>query len=123
MKAFQKFGNALRIDLQRVSLRKRAKGFRRGAGAVFVWEGVIGYISGDEIDRSLRFMASAGGPRSRVVFTYVEGIFDPETAAEATRRTGWSSSEEWGGDDLWRRYLPGDPHPSAFVVKLGIAIV
>jgi methyltransferase (TIGR00027 family) len=100
-----------------------AKGFRRHAGAVFVWEGVIGYIGSQEIDRSLCFMASEGGPRSRLVFTFGEGTFEPDTAAARTRRAGFSSCEEIAGDELWRRYLPGDPHPNAFVMKVGTAIV
>jgi hypothetical protein len=68
-------------------------------------------------------MASEGGPRSRAVFTYGEGTFDPDTAAERAQRAGFSSCEEIAGDELWRRYLPGHPHPNAFVVKLGTAIV
>jgi methyltransferase (TIGR00027 family) len=100
-----------------------AKGFRRGAGAFFVWEGVIGYIDGAAIDASLRFMAHEGGPRSRLVFTFGQGSFEPETAAECTRRTGFSSCEEIAGDELWRRYLPGDPHAMAWVMKLGAASV
>lgn len=99
------------------------KGFRPGAGAVFVWEGVIGYIGDEEIDRSLRFMAKAGGPGGRVVFTFGAFTFDPETAAERARRAGFTSCEEHGGDDLWRRYLPGEPPPTAFVMKLGLAVV
>jgi methyltransferase (TIGR00027 family) len=101
-----------------------SNGFRRGAGAVFVWEGVIGYIRSDEIDRSLRFMASTGGPRSRVVFTFGMGSFDPDTVAERTERAGFRSCEEFGGDDLWRRYLRGEPsYAHAYVMKLAIAIV
>ena len=100
-----------------------AKGFRPRAGAIFVWEGVIGYIGSDEIDRSLRFMASQGGPRSRVVFTYGEATFDPDTAAERTRRAGFSSCEEVAGDELWRRYLAGDPPPSLSAMRLGTATV
>lgn len=99
-----------------------AKGFRRCAGALFVWEGVIGYIGSDEIDRSLQFMAKEGGPRSRVVFTFGEGTFDPETATERARRAGFASCEELGGDELWRRYLTDPPHPHAFAMKLGVAV-
>jgi methyltransferase (TIGR00027 family) len=99
------------------------KGFRRRAGAVFVWEGVIGYIGQETIDRSLRFMAREGGPGSRLVFTFAEGTFDPETAAEHAQRAGFRACEEIAGDALWRRYLPGDPHPSAYVTKIGTAIV
>jgi methyltransferase (TIGR00027 family) len=100
-----------------------AKGFRRGRATMFVWEGVIGYIGDDIIDQSLRFMASAGGTGTRVAFTYAEATFDPETAAIRTRRAGFSSSEELAGDALWRRYLPGDPHPNAFVTRVGTAVV
>jgi len=99
------------------------EGFRRGAGALFVWEGVIGYVRSDEIDRNLRFMAGEGGPRSRLVFTYGEGSFDPDTAAERTRRAGFGSCQEFGGDELWRRYLPGEPFAGAYVMRLGLAIV
>jgi methyltransferase (TIGR00027 family) len=100
-----------------------AKGFRRRAGAFFVWEGVIGYIGSDEIDRNLRLMAREGGPRSRVAFTFAEGTFDPDTAAERTERAGFSSCAEFAGNELWRRYLPGEPYWSSFVMKLGLAIV
>jgi methyltransferase (TIGR00027 family) len=100
-----------------------AKGFQCRAGTIFVWEGVIGYIGSDAIDRSLHFMASEGGPRSRLAFTFGEGSFAPDTAEERTRRAGFSSCEELAGDELWRRYLPGEPHPHAFVMKVGTAVV
>jgi methyltransferase (TIGR00027 family) len=111
-----RYEDALAADLE-------ASGFRRHAGAIFVWEGVIGYIGADEIDRALAFMAKEGGPRTRVVFTFAEGVFDPDTAETLTRRAGFSSCQAVAGDELWRRYLPGDPHPTAFVVKIGTAIV
>ena len=37
------------------------KGFRPGEGAVFVWEGVIGYIDDAAIDQSLRFRRARAG--------------------------------------------------------------
>jgi methyltransferase (TIGR00027 family) len=98
-------------------------GFRPGEGAMFVWEGVIGYIDDAAIDRSLCFMATAGGPRSRVAFTYGEGILGTETAAARTRRCGFASLEELAGDALWRRYLPGEPHPNAWATRVGLATV
>jgi methyltransferase (TIGR00027 family) len=100
-----------------------AMGFRRGGGAVFVWEGVIGYITDEEIDRSLRFMAKTGGPRSRLAFTFGYCSFDPETAADRTRRAGFASCEEFSGDDLWRRHWQTEPHPSACAMKVANAIV
>jgi methyltransferase (TIGR00027 family) len=99
-------------------------GFRPGAGAMFVWEGVIGYIDDAAIDRSLRFMASAGGPRSRVAFTFVDDAHLGQQATGArTKRCGFASFEEIAGDGLWRRYLPGEPHPNAWVMKVGLATV
>ena len=100
-----------------------AQGFRRREGALFVWEGVIGYITSEEIDRTLRFMASEGGPRARVVLTYGQPNFEPDGAVAHVRRAGFSTCEELTGDDLWRRYLPGDPHPNAIYTRVGTAIV
>jgi methyltransferase (TIGR00027 family) len=100
-----------------------ASGFRRNVGALFVWEGVIGYIDSAAIDRTVRFMVNSGGPRSRVVLTYGEGSFVPTTAAERTKQAGFSSFDELGFDEVWRRYLPGDPHPHACISKIGTAVV
>ena len=110
------FENQLAVALE-------AKGFRRDAGALFVWEGVIGYIDGAAIDRTLRFTASAGGSRSRLVFTFGQSSFAPDTAAERLRRIGFSACQEIAADELWRRYLPGEPHPAAWVMKIGTAMV
>ena len=99
-------------------------GFRRGAGAMFVWEGVIGYIDDAEIDQSLRFMASAGGPRSRVAVTFAdEAYLGHEAMAARTKRCGFASFEALAGDALWRKYLPGEPYPTAWVTKVGLATV
>jgi methyltransferase (TIGR00027 family) len=97
-------------------------GFRPGAGAMFVWEGVIGYIDDAAIDQSLRFVATAGGPRSRVAFTFAdEAQLGTEAMAVRTKRCGFASFDELAGDDLWRRHLPGEPHPNAWVTKVGLA--
>jgi methyltransferase (TIGR00027 family) len=99
-------------------------GFRAGAGAMFVWEGVIGYIDDATMDQTLRFITSAGGPRSRVAFTYAdEAHLGMETMAARTKRCGFGACESFAGDALWRRYLPGEPHPNAWVTKVGLATV
>ena len=98
-----------------------AKGFRLGERAVFVWEGVIGYIDDDTIDRSLRFMAKAGGAGSRLAFTY--GPFDPQSPADRTRRAGFRSCETFTGEDLWRRRWPTEPHPNASALLVAQAVV
>ena len=99
-------------------------GFKPGAGAMFVWEGVIGYIDDAAIDQSLRFMASVGGPGTRLAFTFVdEAFFGKEPMAARTKRCGFASCEEIAGDHLWRRHLPGEPHANAWVTKVGLATV
>jgi O-methyltransferase involved in polyketide biosynthesis len=95
-------------------------GFRPGTGAMFVWEGVIGYIDDAAIDRSLRFMASTGGPRSRVAFTFAdEAHLGQERMDARTKRCGFASYEAVAMDGVWRRYLPGEPPPTAWVTKVG----
>ena len=97
-------------------------GFRPGAGAMFVWEGVIGYIDDAAIDQSLRFMANAGGPGTRVAVTFAdEAHLGMEPMAARTRRCGFATFESFAGDVLWRRYQPGEPYPTAWVMKVGLA--
>jgi methyltransferase (TIGR00027 family) len=100
-----------------------SKGFRRGAGAAFVWEGIVGYIGEDTIDASLRFMAKEGGAGSRLAFTFGFASFDRETVAERTRRAGFTACEDWSGADLWRRYWQTEPHPNAISMRVAQARV
>jgi methyltransferase (TIGR00027 family) len=108
------FGPRLLEDLE-------AHGFRRGTGAMFVWEGVIGYVDGPGIDRSLAIMANAGGPGTRVVFTRAQPAIDPDSLEQRTERAGFTSVEDIGCDELWRRHLSGDPHPHTAISRIAIA--
>lgn len=98
-----------------------ASGFSRAEAALFVWEGVIAYIGRAAIDRSLRFMATAAGPGSRLVFDFSVFNFDPEPAKEVVLAGGFARFEDVGYEELWRRHLPGEPHPSASVCRIGTA--
>lgn len=99
-------------------------GFEPGIGAMFVWEGVIGYIDDATLDQTLRFVAAAGGARTRLAFTFVdEAHLGTEDMTARTRRCGFDALESVGGDALWRRHLPGEPHPNAWVTKVGLATV
>jgi methyltransferase (TIGR00027 family) len=100
-----------------------AAGFRRGAGALFVWEGVIGYIDQATMDRSLAFMAREGGKGSGVVFNFAQDGIDPDTADAMTRRAGFGACDEVGLDAVWRMHLPGEPHENAWVVRMARAWV
>ncbi|HEX7664122.1 MAG TPA: SAM-dependent methyltransferase [Polyangiaceae bacterium] len=99
-------------------------GFRAGAGAMFVWEGVIGYVDDAAIDRSLRLMAGVGGTGSRLAFQFADETFlGIEAMAVRARRCGFATFDEIGADVLWRKHLPGEPHPNAWVVKMALATV
>lgn len=100
-----------------------SSGFRVGAGAIFVWEGVLAYLDRATIDRTLRFMVRAGGKGSRAVFECGPSVFEPETILACVRRAGFSACEEVGFEELWRRYLPGEPQENAPLVRLAVATV
>jgi methyltransferase (TIGR00027 family) len=100
-----------------------AKGFRNCGGAMFVWEGVIGYVTSEMIDASLAFMARSGGPGTRVVFTFSDIVLDPRPALERIRSAGFTRFEEHDFDAIWRRYLPGEPPALAAYSKMGVATV
>jgi len=106
------FGAALEAGLE-------AQGFRRDAGALFVWEGVVAYLDDEAIDRTLRFVAQTGGKGSCIVFEGAPGRFAPI----AMSRAGFSRCESTGLDALWRRYLPGEPHENAALVHMYILSV
>jgi len=110
------FEDALARDLA-------ARGFREGGRAFFVWEGVIAYLGAAAIDRSLRFMAHAGGAGSHVVFDYAPIGLEPDPAEARTRRAGFARFETVACDVVWRRYQSGDPPMHADVIHLGTASV
>jgi methyltransferase (TIGR00027 family) len=98
-----------------------AAGLRRDAGVCFVWEGVSGYLADEAIDRSLRFMAEAGGPGSRLVFNYQTIRLDAANVAARVRAAGFTSLEEHTCDALYRRYVGGTPPPGGDVFRLVLA--
>jgi methyltransferase (TIGR00027 family) len=100
-----------------------ASGFRPGAGALFVWEGVTPYIDEAAVDRCLAFMARVGGPGTRAGFDFGTGRFERPTLAERVLRAGFSTCDEAPLDAVWLRYLPGEPHPNAWVCRIAVAMV
>jgi methyltransferase (TIGR00027 family) len=96
-------------------------GFRRDRGALWIWEGVTTYIGVAATDRCLRFMVALGAAGSRVVFDVGTDFFRPATVGEHASQAGFSSCEAYGADELWRRYLTGEPHPAAGVFRMVVA--
>jgi methyltransferase (TIGR00027 family) len=98
-----------------------AQGFRVGAGALFVWEGVIAYISAEATDRSLRFMVRTGGPGSRLVFDFWAQVIE---GAEMARKAGFTRFSDVGYDTLWRRHISEEPAwEHAGMGRMGTAFV
>jgi methyltransferase (TIGR00027 family) len=98
-----------------------AAGFRRDRPAVIVWEGVTTYLGVAATDRALRFLAVLVSAESRVVFDVGARFFHPATVDEHVARAGFAACEAHGGDELWRRYLPGEPYAAAGVFRMVVA--
>jgi methyltransferase (TIGR00027 family) len=95
-------------------------GFEQSRPALVIWEGVTTYIGVAATDRSLRFMARLVAPGSQVVFDVGTSFF-PSPIREHVANAGFSSCESHGADELWRRYLPGEPHPGAAMFRMVVA--
>jgi methyltransferase (TIGR00027 family) len=61
------------IDFNRQTLDEvmEAAGFDRRARTFFIWEGVTNYLTEEAVDATLRYLARAGAPGSRILFTYI----------------------------------------------------
>jgi methyltransferase (TIGR00027 family) len=95
-------------------------GFHRG-GACFVWEGVVGYLDDAAIDRSLGFMARAGGPGSRAVFNYTAFRFEPAALALRVTAAGFTAVDDTDFGALYRRYLGGGPPAGGEGFRIAVA--
>jgi len=67
-------------------------GFTTGRKTVFIWEGVLSYLTPEAVDATLAWITSAGAPGSRLVFTYVDvallrdgGEDEPPWSAQVAR--------------------------------------
>ena len=73
-----------------------ARGFVPGLPTLVLWEGVTNYLDPEAVDATFRFLASATGPGSPVLVTYVDrrmldgsAVFEgAETTMRAVRRVG-----------------------------------
>ncbi len=108
-----------------------ANGFRPGEPAMFVWEAVTQYLTGDAVRATLAHLATAAAG-SRLVFTYVPRDFldgtnryraerihrdfvarrrvwhfglAPEEAGPLLAEHGWTEREQLGPDGYRERYL------------------
>lgn len=47
-------------------------GFQSGKKSIYIWEGVLSYLTPEAVDATLAWVASSGAPGSRLVYTYVD---------------------------------------------------
>ena len=47
-------------------------GFHSGVRSVYIWEGVLSYLTPEAVDQTLDWVVRSGAPGSRIVFTYVD---------------------------------------------------
>jgi len=63
-------------------------GFRARETAIYLWEGVTNYLTGEAVDTTLRWIGSAA-PGSELVFTYVDkAVIDAPESFPGTERLG-----------------------------------
>ena len=108
------FEGALMADLV-------AAGFDAAAPVVIVWEGVMSYLDDVACDRTLRWIAEAGGPGSRLVFNYPVSRFDPEDLQPRIAAAGFVWLDDASLADVYGRYLSGDPPAGSDLYRLAVA--
>ncbi|MCB0860771.1 MAG: SAM-dependent methyltransferase [Solirubrobacterales bacterium] len=47
-------------------------GFRAGLKSVYIWEGVLSYLTPEAVDQTLAWVTASGAAGSRLVFTYID---------------------------------------------------
>jgi methyltransferase (TIGR00027 family) len=98
-----------------------AGGFRRDEGALFVLEGVVGYLEDTAIDRTLRLVARAGGRNAWLVLNYQTFRFRIEEFAERLKRAGLRTVRDIGCDALHPRWLGGEAPELSRFFRLAVA--
>jgi methyltransferase (TIGR00027 family) len=99
----------------------RDAGFDDARPALFVCEGVLGYLNDPEIDRSLRFMATAAAPGSRAVFNYGIVRMDPARLAARAEWAGFTAIEDHALADLFVRYVGTAAPPGGDMQRIALA--
>lgn len=99
-----------------------AVGFHRDERAMFVWEGVVGYLEDRQFERCLHWIAGAAAARSRLVFNYTTARLGSDRVAACLRRSGFVSIEDVGCDDVQRRYIDGPVPDVATFFRLVTAL-
>ncbi len=87
------------IDFNEESLDKLfAHGYRRDARTLFIWEGVVYYLTAEAVDKTLAFIAGNSGPGSSIIFDYVYA--SALVAAERGEIKRMRRARRWTGEGL-----------------------
>jgi methyltransferase (TIGR00027 family) len=76
------------IDFNAENLRKLLEfGYDREKTALFIWEGVVHYLTADAVDQTLAFVAENSAPGSSIIFDYLyaSALTAPEQRGEIAR--------------------------------------
>jgi O-methyltransferase involved in polyketide biosynthesis len=98
-----------------------AAGYDAAAPVVIVWEGVLSYLDDVACDRTLRWIASTGGPGSRLVFNYPVSRFDPDRLRTRILEAGFAWLDDASLGDVYGRYLPDDPPAGSELYRFAVA--
>lgn len=124
----------LEEDLRPLGENLLACGYQASQPAVFIFEGVFGYLNAEAADRMLRFLSSFASPGSSLVFDYtnvekkserfarllteLETVkerrdfgFDPEGLPAYLEERGYRAVTNLSTDELGERYCPSRPRP------------
>jgi methyltransferase (TIGR00027 family) len=97
-----------------------ASGFDRHSLTFFLWEGVTNYLTDEAVDRTLRFLATAGRPQSKVVFTYIHRDVLENRGAFAG--AGRSASAVESAGEPWTFGIHPDDLPG-FLAERGLELI
>lgn len=96
-------------------------GYQIGAPAVFVWEGVVGYLDDAAIDRTLALVGRLGGPGTRLAFNYQLHRFDPAALRARVAAAGFGTLDDVACADLHRGLLGGEPPAESELFRIAVA--
>src|SRR5262245_48938255 len=96
-------------------------GFETGAGTLFLWEGVVGYLDDAAVAQKLRLVTRVAAPRVRLALNYQLNRFLPADFAARCAAHGLSLVEYIDGIAAYGRYLRGEPPEEATLFRLATA--
>lgn len=96
-------------------------GLRPDDPALFLCEGVLSYLTHEEIARALSWMAVTAGRGSRAIFNYTVTWIAVEQVAEFAARAGFHRLDDSSLLELYGRYLSDEPPPGGELFRVAVA--